>query len=162
MADKIVILEDAEGNNIYPISRGLATNSVDTNAIQNGAVTSAKIDSTTYLNADSVEVTTEGFTLSTLTASLTSFAGLAILNVDVRGSTAAASSVQTHTFNIVPSSCMPNVQVGGAAIAFTSGGGTVVRYPARFVISTSGACSVTLAAGVTTNCFQLSIVYKTA
>lgn len=47
MADKIVILEDSEGNNIYPISRGLATNSVDTNAIQNGAVTSAKIDSTT-------------------------------------------------------------------------------------------------------------------
>ena len=44
MADKIVILEDSEGNNIYPISRGLATNSVDTNAIQNGAVTSAKID----------------------------------------------------------------------------------------------------------------------
>ena len=47
MADKIVILEDANGNNIYPISRGLATNSVDTNAIQNGAVTSAKIDWTT-------------------------------------------------------------------------------------------------------------------
>lgn len=44
MADKIVILEDSEGNNIYPISRGLATNSVDTNAIQNGAVTSDKMD----------------------------------------------------------------------------------------------------------------------
>ena len=47
MEDKIVILEDLDGNNIYPISRGLATNSVDTNAIQNGAVTSAKIDWTT-------------------------------------------------------------------------------------------------------------------
>lgn len=44
MADKIVILEDENGNNIYPISRGLATNSVDTNAIQDGAVTSDKID----------------------------------------------------------------------------------------------------------------------
>lgn len=55
MADKIVILEDAEGNNIYPISRGLATNSVDTNAIQNGAVTSTKIDSAT-LDTSDIEV----------------------------------------------------------------------------------------------------------
>lgn len=48
MADKIVILEDENGNNIYPITRGLAANSVDTNAIQDGAVTSSKIDSATY------------------------------------------------------------------------------------------------------------------
>ena len=54
MADKIVILEDSEGNNIYPISRGLATNSVDTNAIQNGAVTSAKIDYATLDLSSSV------------------------------------------------------------------------------------------------------------
>lgn len=47
MADKIVILEDENGNNIYPITRGLAANSVDTNAIQDGAVTSSKIDWTT-------------------------------------------------------------------------------------------------------------------
>lgn len=47
MADKIVILEDKDGNNIYPITRGLAANSVDTNAIQDGAVTSDKIDWTT-------------------------------------------------------------------------------------------------------------------
>lgn len=44
MADKIVILEDKDGNNIYPISRGVAANSIDTNAIQDGAVTSDKID----------------------------------------------------------------------------------------------------------------------
>lgn len=48
MADKIVILEDKDGNNIYPITRGLAANSVDTNAIQDGAVTSDKIDSATF------------------------------------------------------------------------------------------------------------------
>lgn len=54
MADKIVILEDSEGNNIYPISRGLATNSVDTNAIQNGAVTSAKIDWTNIWSNNSI------------------------------------------------------------------------------------------------------------
>lgn len=47
MADKIVILEDNDGNNIYPITRGLAADSVDTNAIQDGAVTSSKIDSAT-------------------------------------------------------------------------------------------------------------------
>lgn len=64
MADKIVILEDKDGNNIYPITRGLAANSVDTNAIQNGAVTSDKIDWTTLdfktasLGATAATVTT--------------------------------------------------------------------------------------------------------
>lgn len=117
------------------------------------------IDSTTYTGTDAITVTTEGFTTSSLSATLTRFANLAILNVDVRGNTAAASSLQTHTFSIVPNSCLPKYQVGGAAVAFTSGGGVVVRQPARFVISTSGDCSITLAAGVTTNCYQLSIVY---
>lgn len=54
MADKIVILEDENGNNIYPITRGLAANSVDTNAIQDGAVTSSKIDSATYSTTEKV------------------------------------------------------------------------------------------------------------
>lgn len=54
MADKIVILEDENGNNIYPITRGLAANSVDTNAIQDGAVTSSKIDSATYKTEEQV------------------------------------------------------------------------------------------------------------
>lgn len=52
MADKIVILEDENGNNIYPITRGLAADSVDTNAIQDGAVTSSKIDSATYTTTE--------------------------------------------------------------------------------------------------------------
>ena len=54
MADKIVQLIDDQNNNIYPISRGLATNSVDTNAIQDGAVTSDKIDSATYSTSEQV------------------------------------------------------------------------------------------------------------
>ena len=54
MADKIVILEDENGNNIYPITRGLAADSVDTNAIQDGAVTSSKIDSATYTTTEKV------------------------------------------------------------------------------------------------------------
>ena len=59
MADKIVQLVDDQNNNIYPISRGVAANSVDTNAIQDGAVTSDKIDSTTlgklaYLPGDTI------------------------------------------------------------------------------------------------------------
>lgn len=64
MADKIVILEDENGNNIYPITRGLAADSVDTNAIQDGAVTSSKIDSATlkkiaYMPGDVVDVSGE-------------------------------------------------------------------------------------------------------
>lgn len=62
MADKIVILEDNDGNNIYPITRGLAANSVDTNAIQDGAVTSSKIDSTTFYLESEVQ------TLSSISA----------------------------------------------------------------------------------------------
>jgi len=54
MADKIVQLIDDQNDNIYPISRGLAANSVDTNAIQDGAVTSDKIDSATYTTTEKV------------------------------------------------------------------------------------------------------------
>lgn len=54
MADKIVQLIDDQNNNIYPISRGVAANSIDTNAIQDGAVTSDKIESATYSTSEQV------------------------------------------------------------------------------------------------------------
>lgn len=44
MADKIVQLQDENGNNIFPIARGLGNNSVTTATIQDSAVTAAKID----------------------------------------------------------------------------------------------------------------------
>lgn len=48
MADKIVQLVDEDNNNIYPISRGVAADSVDTAALKDNSVTSAKIDSATF------------------------------------------------------------------------------------------------------------------
>lgn len=44
MVDKIVQLEDEDGNNIFPLCRGLGNDTVTTAAIQDGAVTSDKVD----------------------------------------------------------------------------------------------------------------------
>lgn len=44
MADKIVQLQNEDGDNIFPICRGLGNDTVTTAAIQNGAVTDDKID----------------------------------------------------------------------------------------------------------------------
>lgn len=53
MADKIVQLQNENGDNIYPLSRGLAADSVDTAAIKDEAITSDKIDwSTIYTSAE--------------------------------------------------------------------------------------------------------------
>lgn len=43
MADKIVQLQDKQGNNVFPITGGMAADSVTTDMIQDGAVTSDKI-----------------------------------------------------------------------------------------------------------------------
>lgn len=43
MADKIVQLQDENGNNIFPLCRGLGNDTVTTNAIQNDAVTPEKL-----------------------------------------------------------------------------------------------------------------------
>lgn len=50
MADKIVQLQDEDGNNIFPLARGLGSDTVSTATIQNGAVTAAKIDLTTLID----------------------------------------------------------------------------------------------------------------
>lgn len=47
MADKIVQLQNKDGDNIYPISRGIAANSVDTAALKDSSVTANKLDATT-------------------------------------------------------------------------------------------------------------------
>lgn len=47
MADKIVQLKDKDNNNLYPVAGALFSDAVDTASIQNGAVTSDKIDWTT-------------------------------------------------------------------------------------------------------------------
>lgn len=57
MVDKIVQLVDKDNNNIYPLSRGVAADSIDTNAIQDGAVTSQKIDSATIITSPVGKVT---------------------------------------------------------------------------------------------------------
>jgi len=50
MANKIVQLQNKDGDNIFPVSAGLASDSVTTDMIQDGAVTSEKIDFTTLGN----------------------------------------------------------------------------------------------------------------
>ena len=56
MADKIVQLKDGNGNNIFPLCRGLGNDTVTTNAIQNDAVTPEKlsIDPGKYSTAETV------------------------------------------------------------------------------------------------------------
>ena len=69
MADKIVQLVDDQNNNIYPISRGVAADSVDTNAIQDGAVTSDKIDWST-LTSKTINATTTNTKVQNLNVKL--------------------------------------------------------------------------------------------
>ena len=47
MANKIVQLQNKDGDNIFPVSAGLASDSVTTDMIQDGAVTDEKIDFST-------------------------------------------------------------------------------------------------------------------
>ena len=53
MADKIVQLIDKDGDNVYPVAGSLAADTVDTNNIVDEAVTSSKIDFTTFGNQTS-------------------------------------------------------------------------------------------------------------
>ena len=51
MANKIVQLQNKDGDNIFPVSAGLASDSITTDMIQDGAVTDEKIDWTTLESA---------------------------------------------------------------------------------------------------------------
>lgn len=73
MVDKIVQLVDKDNNNIYPLSRGVAADSIDTNALQDGAVTALKIDAATLKEMGKVvydytltSTVSSGFTVSGL------------------------------------------------------------------------------------------------
>lgn len=53
MANKITQLVNKDGDNLYPLAGGILSDSVATDMIQDGAVTSSKIDSTTLLDIPS-------------------------------------------------------------------------------------------------------------
>ncbi len=60
MADRFGILQDADGNNFYPVAGAMAANSVTTSMLQDGAVTIAKTDLDQYISG-----TTESYTIAT-------------------------------------------------------------------------------------------------
>lgn len=61
MVNKIVQLEDKEGNNVFPVAGSMASDSITTAMLQDGAVTSDKID---FATLDKVDIITGGITLS--------------------------------------------------------------------------------------------------
>lgn len=54
MPDRIVQLTDDQDVNIYPLAGGVAANSITTNMVQNGAITSNKTDFTTYSTTNEI------------------------------------------------------------------------------------------------------------
>ena len=48
MANKITQLVNESGDNLYPLAGGMAADSIDTEMLKDGSVTSDKIDSATY------------------------------------------------------------------------------------------------------------------
>lgn len=52
MANKITQLVNKDGDNLYPLAGGILSDSVATDMIQDGAVTSDKIDSATIVNSN--------------------------------------------------------------------------------------------------------------
>ena len=68
MADRIVKLEDKAGDNLYPIAGGMAADSVTTDMIQDGAVTTDKVDLASFIVANmSGEYTTTSTNMEKLT-----------------------------------------------------------------------------------------------
>lgn len=53
MANKITQLVNKDGDNLYPLAGGILSDSVTTDMVQDGAVTSDKIDSTTLFTSPS-------------------------------------------------------------------------------------------------------------
>lgn len=56
MVDKIVQLVDVNNNNVFPVAGSLKQGSVTTSTINNGAVTTAKIDYTTLKGSSNVPI----------------------------------------------------------------------------------------------------------
>ena len=54
MPDRIVQLTDHQDINIYPLAGGVAANSITTNMVQNGAITSNKVDFMAYSTTNEI------------------------------------------------------------------------------------------------------------
>jgi len=80
MANKVVQLIDKDSNNIFPVAGALKDGSVTTSTISNGAVTSAKIDFTTFYGP-AMSVATRSFDIGfDRTATLTRVGNIVIVS----------------------------------------------------------------------------------
>jgi hypothetical protein len=126
MANIVTQLQNKDGDNLYPLAGGMAADSVTTQMIQDGAVTSDKVDWTT-LPTDVLDVSkisvSSGFSLGASMAGA-KYGKIVILSVNV-GTPSLTSSLQEGIE--LPSGWHPTADNVNAAIIHTAGNIARVR-----------------------------------
>lgn len=97
MADRYGILQDADGNNFYPVAGGVPSGTVNTAAIADGAVTIAKTNIGQYLSG-----TTESYTIATSDWSSLASSSPYTYSTTVTATTTIGNDTIVHLLNDQP------------------------------------------------------------
>lgn len=123
MANKVVQLQNKDGDNLYPLSGGTASDSITTDMLQDGSVTSDKIDFAT-------------FNVQVFTGSFSSSSPVTLTGVSGRRALIVAGRASANVNNII------FVDNTGTAITLAGTGGISVNLSGdNLVISTTAAVS---------------------
>lgn len=135
----------------------IANNAITTAKIADGAVTSDKIDSANYTS--SAAITGTGGTTISGNRYLNRIGNLVFLS----GILTTDSLTRSFTGQIVPVDCRPANNMNMPVVAYQSGTGSqTVRLAGRMYIGTDGSFTITLAEGVTANNFIITGSYTNA
>lgn len=107
MADRFGILQDADGNNFYPVAGGMPSGSVTTAMIEDGAVTTAKIASGAVTIgktniAQYLSGTTESYTIATSDWSSLASSSPYTYSTTVTATTTIGNNTIVHLLNDQP------------------------------------------------------------
>lgn len=120
MANKITQLVNESGDNLYPLAGGMAADSINTQMLKDGAVTSDKIDSVTVdLMPYAASIVTAGNAIAITKGGITSIT----LNITAQ----SASTGDKVIFSNLPASIMPQAAPGMFAATTSTGSALSIR-----------------------------------
>ena len=130
MANKITQLVNESGDNLYPLAGGMAADSISTEMLKDGAVTSDKIDWTTIQKIDVSGYLKAG--TSTGTAVIYKFGRVCVLNLAVYVGETVAANTWGYILQNLPANLHP------AESIFLSGWENDSHFPLRGIINNGG------------------------
>lgn len=153
MANNIVQLQDDSGNDAFPIAGGMAADSITTQMIQDGAVTSDKIDFTT-LTVPATLTVGDGTGTTVNVNAINLGNNIYLLSGTFSGSTTTIPSSQRINVKLQFASGLFSSCLGGIAVAYQNSQASSYTAYAR-VIPASGNvdCYAAAASGASNVCW---------